>query len=96
MVTKFNFCRLFSEAWLRTTTPQNVCSGFRKCGVVPFNPDALLNFMKETKTDGKKQKNDDDKEILQTLQCSHLLNCSCSRHGTIKAIIYLMRIMNNG
>ncbi len=41
VLTKFTFSRLFASAWLKTTTPQNICSGFRRAGVVPFDPDAI-------------------------------------------------------
>ena len=26
---------------MATMTPANICSGFRKCGIYPFNPDAI-------------------------------------------------------
>ena len=32
---------LFSKAWLKAVTPENICAGFRKAGVVPFNPNAI-------------------------------------------------------
>lgn len=41
VVTKFVFSQLFSKAWMRALTPANCISGFRKCGVYPFNPEAL-------------------------------------------------------
>ena len=40
-VTKFNFSRLFSQAWCRAVTPVNVMAGFRRAGVYPFNPNAI-------------------------------------------------------
>ena len=30
-----------SRAWSKTITAGNICSGFRRAGIVPFNPDAL-------------------------------------------------------
>ena len=42
IITKFNFSQLFAKSWLRAITPENICSGFRHGGVVPFNPDAIL------------------------------------------------------
>lgn len=48
-ITKFNFDRLFSKAWLKATTPENVYSGFRKAGLVPFNPNAITVPTHDTK-----------------------------------------------
>ena len=42
MITKFNFSELFSKAWLKTCSPDIICSGFRRAGVIPFNPEALM------------------------------------------------------
>ena len=41
MITKFNFSRVFSEAWLKALTPGNIVVGFKKCGIHPFNRDAI-------------------------------------------------------
>ena len=41
VVLKFNFMDLFSKAWLKAVMPKNICAGFRKAGVVPFNPNAI-------------------------------------------------------
>lgn len=41
VVTKMNFSQLFSQAWLKTVTPENICSGFRKAGIIPFDPNAI-------------------------------------------------------
>ena len=41
VVTKFNFCRIFSKAWCNVVTPGNVMSGFQRAGVFPFNPSAV-------------------------------------------------------
>ena len=41
-ISKFNFSSLFSQAWLKTCLPTNICSGFEKAGIIPFNPDRLL------------------------------------------------------
>ena len=32
---------LFSKAWLKTTTPENISSGFKHAGIIPFNPNTL-------------------------------------------------------
>ena len=51
VVTKFNFTRLFADAWQRATLPSTICSGFRKCGIVPFNKDALAVRYEECSSD---------------------------------------------
>ena len=42
VVSKYNFCGIFREAWLKSITPTNVISGFRKVGIYPFNRDKIL------------------------------------------------------
>ena len=43
VITKFNFSELFSKAWLKTCIPTTICSGFKKAGIVPFNPEISLS-----------------------------------------------------
>ena len=43
VITKYYFSELFSKAWLRTVVPANIISGFKCCGVYPFNPRAVLD-----------------------------------------------------
>ena len=45
VITKFNFNSLFSKAWLDAVTPANVVSGFKTCGVYPFNSSAIGTSM---------------------------------------------------
>lgn len=40
-VTKLQFPKIFSEAWYRASTPTNAISGFRGCGIHPFNPNVF-------------------------------------------------------
>ena len=40
-ITKYRFSGLLNEAWGKTMNPAIICSGFRKCGVYPFNPNAM-------------------------------------------------------
>ena len=42
VITKYNFSELFSKAWLRTCLPEVICSGFKKSGIIPFDPNALI------------------------------------------------------
>ena len=41
VISKLNFSGLFAEAWLKALTPANIVAGFRKCGVYPFNRNAI-------------------------------------------------------
>ena len=42
VVTRFQFCQVFSRALYRGMTMENVIAGFHCTGIYPFNPDALL------------------------------------------------------
>ena len=44
VVTKYQFSSLLSQAWMKTMVPLNIISGFRTCGVYPFNPMAVLDY----------------------------------------------------
>ena len=50
IVTKFNFSRLFSQAWCRVVTPANVIAGFRRAGLYPLNPNAI-SLTEDTSSD---------------------------------------------
>ena len=53
VITKFHFSSLFSQAWSRSMTTDNISSGFRTTGIWPFNPNAILSkfpMSKETNT----------------------------------------------
>ena len=42
VVTKYNFSELFAKAWLKTCTPEVICGGFRRGGIIPFNPGTVI------------------------------------------------------
>ena len=42
VITKFQFSQLFAKAWSNGMTISNIVSGFRKIGIYPFNPQAVL------------------------------------------------------
>ena len=42
MINKFNFNSLFSKAWLSAVAPANIISGFKTCGIYPFNSSAIV------------------------------------------------------
>jgi hypothetical protein len=52
-ITKFQFSKLFAEAWSEGMSISNICSGFRCTGIYPFNPEVIL----------KKLPKDDDSDV---------------------------------
>ena len=63
LVTKYQFSGLLNKAWMKTMTPSNICSGFRTCGVYPFNPDAIdcgIDF--EGRASHNEHNDDNDKD----------------------------------
>ena len=40
-VTKYQFSELFYQAWSMSMTPGNIRVGFKKCGIYPFDPQAI-------------------------------------------------------
>ena len=49
-ITKFQFSCLFSQAWSKGITIQNITSGFQQTGIYPFNPQAVLDRLPESDT----------------------------------------------
>ena len=41
-ITRYDFSRLFSEAWSKSMTVKNVMSGFKTTGICPFNKSAIV------------------------------------------------------
>ena len=41
VISKLNFSSVFRNAWLSAVTPANICGGFKKARVFPFNRDAV-------------------------------------------------------
>ena len=41
VITKYSFTPLFAKAWSQSFTPNNLISGFKKCGIYPFNSEAI-------------------------------------------------------
>ena len=41
LLSKLNVSSLFAKAWLNALTPANIMSSFKKCGVYPFNREAI-------------------------------------------------------
>ena len=42
MINKYKISGLFAKAWLLSLTPANIVSGFKKCGIYPFNRNAIV------------------------------------------------------
>lgn len=43
IINKWTFPSLFKSAWEDGVTSENIVSGFRACGIYPFNPHAIPN-----------------------------------------------------
>ena len=41
VITKYSFSPFFAKAWSQSFSPNNLISGFKKCGVYPFNREAI-------------------------------------------------------
>ena len=41
VITKYSFTPLFAKAWSQSFTPNNLISGFKKCGIHPFNHETI-------------------------------------------------------
>ena len=44
VILKLNFNLVFRQAWLNAVSPANICGGFKKAGVYPYNRNAVLTF----------------------------------------------------
>ena len=42
VIAKFYFNLLFSQAWLKSLVSVNIIAGFKKCGVYPYDPNAIV------------------------------------------------------
>ena len=51
VISKLNFLPVFAEAWLKALTLENIVAGFWKCGIYPFNREAIP-LVHETTTEG--------------------------------------------
>ena len=58
VITKFNFCGLFKEAWLHAISPENVTGGFRKAGVHLYDPMQISALKKAGESSGAKAGDD--------------------------------------
>ena len=42
VISKYNFCGIFREAWLKAISPRNIIAGFKKAGIHPINRNKVL------------------------------------------------------
>ena len=52
VVTKSQFLSLFRQAWSKGMSIDNICAGFKKTGVYPFDPEAILKNCSESMSTG--------------------------------------------
>ena len=43
IITKYHFNEVFAKSWLKSMVPANIISGFKTCGICPFNSKAVLD-----------------------------------------------------
>ena len=68
VITKFNFSVLFAKAWLKTCVPSTICSGFKKAGVIPFDPETILKLTPPTENNSSSQQNSSTSSASQQTQ----------------------------
>ena len=51
-MTKFQFSSVFRQAWSKGMSIDNICAGFKKAGVYPFDPEAILKNCSESMSTG--------------------------------------------
>ena len=78
VITKYQFSHLFSKAWVKSLTPANIISGFKSCGIYPFNLKAVLDHnpcMSTEDVNSKNNLNGEGRSIMQqdsgTQESSH-------------------------
>ena len=54
-ITKYQFSGLMNQAWGSTMNPTKICSGFQRCGVYLFSPDAIDCSVSVTNPDASLQ-----------------------------------------
>ena len=59
VITKLNFNHVFQVVWLKAISPSNVCGGFQKSGVLPFNRDAVAVVSGDKKSEEDSVSNGD-------------------------------------
>lgn len=79
-ITKEDFGDIFRQAWDKSTTTGNLTSGFRKCGIYPYNPDVLADDVYEyelvtAQKDAQVRVGDDITEVNDSV---HLLSTRSS------------------
>ena len=60
VISKLNFNHVFRVAWFKAVSPSNVCGGFRKSGVFPFNRAAVAVLSGDEESGGDSSTDSDD------------------------------------
>ena len=55
VVTKFQFSSLFQQTWSKGMSVDNICAGFRKTGIIPFNPEAILKEFNSSANESERE-----------------------------------------
>ena len=72
VVTKFQFSSLFNKAWSKGMSIDNIYAGFKKTGVYPFDPEAILKTFPESSSladaleDGSRSSVDNSEDLQES------------------------------
>ena len=92
VVTKFQFSRLFSQAWSNGMTISNITAGFRHTGIYPFNPNVILDKIEEVCVDNTESNVHVEDESVQSNIIPEQQNHSRFSQETIR--LYKERYIN--
>lgn len=86
VVTVFQLSAIFGEAYLKAATPLNAINAFKKCGIVPYNPDIFtdLDFAPSlvTEQDFENSQKQDKEQVNSQSNCSTNLTSTPSTSVT--------------
>ena len=74
VITKFQFSKLFSKAWSKSMSIENIVSGFRTTGIYPFNPEVVLKKLPSSSSNTAEPENGDSVDDACTNASSLLEN----------------------
>jgi len=66
VITKCQFNKVFSKAWLKALSPESIISGFKVCGVYPFNLSVILDRFPDDSSCNKTASSKEQREYENT------------------------------
>ena len=98
VITKFPFSYLFSDAWCKGMSINNIVSGFRNTGVCPINPNAILDklpqptFSSSEDGDTELDNGSEEEDISPTFSPDSL----CGRNSPDLQMPWLQEYLHSG